>query len=196
MVGTPAYMAPEQACGDVDGLDERCDVFGLGAILCEILTGAPPYRGRETGELLRKAARADLTDAFGRLDGMRGGRGFVQLAKACLAAEPADRPRDAGGRGGGDDGVPGGGAGASAQGGTGARRRRRRGPRRNAKRRRLTVALAATVLLAVTAAGAGALWYQQDRAARAVDARERGPRGGGCHAWRQRSAGGRLRSAT
>ena len=45
MLGTPAYMPPEQANGDIAHLDRRADVFGLGAILCEILTGKPPYAG-------------------------------------------------------------------------------------------------------------------------------------------------------
>ena len=96
VLGTPAYMAPEQACGDVEGLDARCDVFGLGALLCEVLTGGPPYLGRETGELLRKAARGDLSEAFGRLDDCGADAELVRLAKTCLAAEPAERPADAG----------------------------------------------------------------------------------------------------
>ena len=44
-MGTPAFMAPEQARGEIDRLDQRCDVFGLGAILCDILTGKPPFPG-------------------------------------------------------------------------------------------------------------------------------------------------------
>jgi serine/threonine protein kinase len=52
LLGTPAYMPPEQANGDIANLDRRADVFGLGAILCEILTGKPPYVGRS----VRKSA--------------------------------------------------------------------------------------------------------------------------------------------
>src|SRR5262249_3210787 len=66
-LGTPAYMAPEQARGNPEGLDARADVFGLGAILCEILTGTPAYRGRDSQEVYDKARRADLSDAWERL---------------------------------------------------------------------------------------------------------------------------------
>ena len=67
ILGTPAYMPPEQAAGDIALLDRRADVFGLGAILCEILTGTPPYVGRSGEEVRRKAANGDLADALARL---------------------------------------------------------------------------------------------------------------------------------
>jgi serine/threonine-protein kinase len=96
VVGTPAYMAPEQARGGVETVDERADVFGLGAILCVILTGQPPYAGPDKTEVVRQAATGDLTHAFSRLDGCAADAELVALCKACLAPQPQDRPRDAG----------------------------------------------------------------------------------------------------
>jgi eukaryotic-like serine/threonine-protein kinase len=95
LLGTPAYMPPEQASGDVNLLDRRSDVFGLGAILCEILTGKPPYLGRSGEEVRRKAANADLADAHARLASCGAETELVELTKQCLAAEAIDRPRDA-----------------------------------------------------------------------------------------------------
>jgi serine/threonine-protein kinase len=96
VVGTPSYMAPEQARGEVDRIDERSDVFGLGAILCEILTGKPPFVGSSRGETREKAARGDLIDALARLDARGADPELVALAKHCLAPERDRRPRDAG----------------------------------------------------------------------------------------------------
>jgi len=53
-MGTPAYMSPEQAHGRIDAVDERSDVWSLGAVLFEILTGAPPYEGETALEVLEK----------------------------------------------------------------------------------------------------------------------------------------------
>ncbi|MHC4471066.1 MAG: serine/threonine-protein kinase [Planctomycetota bacterium] len=93
VMGTPAYMPPEQALGRVEELDERSDVFSLGAILTEILTGKPPYVGED---LLTKAAQSQLDDAQARLDACGADEGLVALAKACLSPLRQDRPKDAG----------------------------------------------------------------------------------------------------
>jgi serine/threonine protein kinase len=65
VIGTPAYMAPEQARGSIQEIDARTDVFGLGAILHFILTGGPPHRGGTLTEVLdaaRECRPLDLTN--------------------------------------------------------------------------------------------------------------------------------------
>jgi tetratricopeptide (TPR) repeat protein/tRNA A-37 threonylcarbamoyl transferase component Bud32 len=96
LVGTPAFIAPEQALGEINKVNERADVFGLGALLAVILTGKPPYVG-ETHESVRvQAARGKLEDCFARLDASGAEPELLALCKKCLAFEPADRPADAG----------------------------------------------------------------------------------------------------
>jgi len=95
ILGTPAYMPPEQASGDIALLDRRADVFGLGAILCEILTGKPPYVGRSGEEVRRKAANGDLAEANARLDACGADAELVALTRKCQSPEAIDRPKDA-----------------------------------------------------------------------------------------------------
>jgi eukaryotic-like serine/threonine-protein kinase len=95
ILGTPAYMAPEQARGETDRLDERCDVFGLGAILCVILTGESPFRGDTTVESQEQASQGNLADAFARLDACFAAEELVRLARRCLDPNPENRPLDA-----------------------------------------------------------------------------------------------------
>ncbi len=94
-MGTPAYMPPEQASGHVDRLDERSDVFALGAILCEILTGSPPYVG-ERDAVIAAAAQAECDGAIARLDACGADPELLKLTKQCLMPAPAARPANAG----------------------------------------------------------------------------------------------------
>ncbi len=93
-VGTFPYVPPEQARGEIQNMDERCDVFGLGAILCEILTGKPPYTGESGAEIIEKARRGDLQQALERLEKCGADAQLVTLARLCLAADPKDRSRN------------------------------------------------------------------------------------------------------
>lgn len=95
VVGTPSYMAPEQARGAHAEIDERADVFSLGAILCEILTGEPPYRRQPGSSILEQASEASLDDALERLEGVHDEPDLAALARRCMATEPGNRPATA-----------------------------------------------------------------------------------------------------
>ena len=76
-------------------MDERADVFGLGAILCEILSGRPPYVGPTRGEIRVQAAVATWPTLLARLDSGRLIAELIGLAHDCLRRSrdlsPAER---------------------------------------------------------------------------------------------------------
>jgi serine/threonine-protein kinase len=156
-------MPPEQARGENDRLDERADVFGLGAILCEILTGKPPFPGKNA-QALGKARAGQLDETLARLKDSNADPELLDVARRCLAAEPGDRPRDAGQVAGS----------VAAHVDSVAERLRRAEVERAAaqarataerRARRLTLMLAAAGFLFVLAAGGGSWWFARQRAA-------------------------------
>lgn len=60
LLGTPAYMPPEQARGEPEAVGPRSDVYALGATLYHLLTGQPPYTGKTLVELLRRVQAGDI----------------------------------------------------------------------------------------------------------------------------------------
>ena len=92
VIGTPDYMSPQQAQGQV--IDQRADVFSLGCILCEILTGRSPYRW-SSDEPFVLGQHRELQPAQDRLARCGADETLIQAALGCLQEEPDKRPRDA-----------------------------------------------------------------------------------------------------
>ena len=92
-IGTPAYMAPEQAFGD-PGTDHRADLYAWGVVAWELLAGAHPFAGRTTPQAL---VTAHLTEPPPSLASRRPELpgSLVALINQCLAKEPEQRPATA-----------------------------------------------------------------------------------------------------
>ena len=86
VMGTPKYMSPEQAMGEIDEIDQRSDLFSLGGILYALLTLRPPVEGKTLDEILDKVARASITPPSGLVttsgSGSKPTKGAVLEAKA------------------------------------------------------------------------------------------------------------------
>src|SRR5262249_37315160 len=93
VIGTYPYLAPEQATGDIERVSQRSDVFGLGGILCEILTGQPPYT---SPDLRKKAEEGNLGETFQRLSRCGADKELIAIAEGCLARAPEARFAHAG----------------------------------------------------------------------------------------------------
>jgi serine/threonine-protein kinase len=91
-IGTPAYMAPEQAAGDPN-TDHRADLYALGCVAYEMLTGAAPFAGRPAHQLF--AAHLNETPASVETARSDVPRALAALVMRCLEKDPAQRPQSA-----------------------------------------------------------------------------------------------------
>ncbi|MHC4598817.1 MAG: serine/threonine-protein kinase, partial [Planctomycetota bacterium] len=88
-LGTPHYMAPEQADGRVDEIDERSDVYALGATLYEMLAYQPPFEGTRAVEVIQKVLLIDPVSPRKRNAAVD--RDLETICLTCLAKEPHRR---------------------------------------------------------------------------------------------------------
>lgn len=90
VLGTPSYMSPEQARGEVKGLTTAADVYGLGTIFYEMLAGRPAFAGEVPLEVLRRVVDEEPSPLT------TGNRDLETVCRKCLAKEPGERYRSAG----------------------------------------------------------------------------------------------------
>src|SRR5262249_26648626 len=88
VLGTPSYISPEQARGDLDALGPRSDVYSLGATLYCLLTGRPPFEG-ELGEILRAVQRGEFAPRRRRDPATD--KALEAVCLKAMAPRPADR---------------------------------------------------------------------------------------------------------
>ncbi|MDB4928110.1 MAG: hypothetical protein JWM10_594 [Myxococcaceae bacterium] len=91
LYGTPAYMAPEQAIGLHDAIDERTDVYLLGAVLYEMLTGKAPHPGDTLMAVVWQAASGVVVPPRDRVPHLELPEGLCRTAMKALASKPNDR---------------------------------------------------------------------------------------------------------
>ncbi|HUU01893.1 MAG TPA: protein kinase [Myxococcota bacterium] len=96
VLGTYAYMAPEQARGALDEIDARTDVFGLGAVLFRIVAGRPPISGKTTADQIDNASEARLVDVSEEVkDALR--RALLEVAGQAMQKDRTRRFQNAAG---------------------------------------------------------------------------------------------------
>ncbi|HEX6668795.1 MAG TPA: serine/threonine-protein kinase, partial [Gemmatimonadales bacterium] len=88
IVGTPLYMSPEQALGS-RSVDARSDVYGMGAVLFQLLTGAPPFEGTDSQEIVGRHIREPVPSASLSRDNVP--PWVKALVLRCMAKHPDDR---------------------------------------------------------------------------------------------------------
>ncbi|MCX7935420.1 MAG: hypothetical protein N3A66_09195, partial [Planctomycetota bacterium] len=95
VAGTPAYMSPEQARGDINARDERTDIYGLGAILFELLTLLPPVEGNDDATYIRHAMAGRIIPPAERAPHRRIPACLARIAMKALSYEPGQRYQSA-----------------------------------------------------------------------------------------------------